>query len=96
MITVNHLHAPWKLEPDHEEIFRDGGTVEIWDCHDATICQLAPFEDEWTVGEIARVKAIVATPDLLRMLKSVRIHTSDVQNIAGPLDAIIAKAEGRA
>lgn len=37
-----------------------------------------------------------AAPDLLEMLKRVRMHTSDASNLAGPIDSIIAKAEGRA
>jgi len=38
---------------------------------------------------------LAAAPDLLEMLKRVRIHTPDEKNLAAPIDSIIARAEGR-
>jgi hypothetical protein len=83
---------PWKLETDDDESFKRGDRLSVVDRFDMEVCELTPFEDIWTVGEILRARLIVAAPELLKSLKETKEAVAAVMRA---IDAAIAKAEGR-
>lgn len=81
--------------------------VDIRDEDDSAICEVGPFEEDWTPGDIQRVHLIAAAPDLLEAatqtlgLCRIRGECADVQpdeyccgeHVA--LASAIEKAEGK-
>jgi hypothetical protein len=64
------FHSPWRLDADAVESFKNVSSVYLLDCHDFPVCEMVPFGDQWTVGEVQRVMALTATPELLKACKA--------------------------
>src|SRR4051812_31843095 len=60
----------WRIDGE----FDSDVTVEIIDEHDFLICELAPFDGDWTPEEIQRAHLIEAAPNLLKACKVVAAY----------------------
>ena len=78
-----HTPGPWTADWD------DNGFI----CIDPIRACIPNVNDDGGI-EMANALLIAAAPDLLEMLKRARKRIPDESNIAAPIDAVIAKAEG--
>jgi hypothetical protein len=64
-MSETNMFAPWRIEGE----FDADASVEIIDAVDWPICEIDPFDGDWTEAEIAGVRAMAAAPELLAALK---------------------------
>lgn len=99
-------YAPWS-GPTAEE-FAAGVSRSLADAHGVLFADVQPFEDEWTFGEVQRVRLILAAPELLEALLPLTdlaefilivvsmppFRRAAFEKAVGAARAAIAKAEG--
>jgi hypothetical protein len=88
-----HSPGPWNLVGQ----FDAEVGVDIIAADLSSVCEVAPFVEEWTDQEIANARLIAAAPELLDTLKLVQPLVAKHCGSAIPkkIAAVIAKAEGR-
>lgn len=64
-MAQTHTPGPWKISGE----FADDSMVLIFDADGNVVCEIEPFTEEWTVGEVFKTHLIAAAPELLEALK---------------------------
>lgn len=65
--VVAPMPGPWRIEGQ----FDAEVSVEIMSADDCQVCEIAPFQEDWSECEVATVRLIAAAPDLLEALKEI-------------------------
>lgn len=86
-----HAPGPWRVE-------RAEGYIQVRGAEGRLICERGEPRDTRIRGRLLReARLIAAAPELLVVLKTVRLHASGLlaETTKREMDRVIAKAEGR-
>lgn len=115
-MAQTHTPGPWKIAGEfadvsvvNVQVFYEGAVkhpayplsmVLIFDADGNVVCEIEPFTEEWTVGEVFKTHLIAAAPELLDACQTIeRILVNRVRQLPDPkemiriLRAAIEKAE---
>lgn len=87
----NDLLVGWRIEGQ----FDADTTVSIIDGNDFEICEIGPFDGDWTKEEIARVELLKSAPDLASQLQEARAQLDAALKVKEQLLAALRRAESQ-
>lgn len=96
---MTHFTGPWKCEGEFDAEI--SATISAADGR--SVCEIEPFCEDWTEGEIANARLIASAPELLGALKEALatmepphpLDDPDIEAARERARAAIDKAEGR-